>query len=109
MLPFRLLLSALLVAIAAYTGVVIAHHGLDFLPLFFGDIARLGWAGQFNLDFMGLLLLAALWVAWRHRFGAGGLALGALVLLGGTPCLCVYLLVQSLRVRGDLRALLAAP
>jgi len=26
------------------------------------------WPGQFNLDFMCMLLLAGLWVSWRHRF-----------------------------------------
>lgn len=103
---FRLFLCALLVVIVAYTGIVIARHGLGFLPLFFGDIARMGWAGQFNLDFLGLLMLSALWVAWRHRFSAGGLALGALALVAGTPFLCIYLLVHSVRHGGDVRALL---
>lgn len=106
MLLFRALLLTLLATLVVYTGVVIARHGLDFAPVFFGDIARMGWPGQFNLDFLGMLLLSALWVAWRHRFSAGGLALGVLALVGGTPFLCVYLLVQGARHGGDARALL---
>jgi hypothetical protein len=106
MLLFRLLLSVMLVAIVAYTGVVIARHGMDFLPVFLGDIARMGWAGQFNLDFMCMLLLSALWVAWRHRFGAGGIALALLAFFGGAPFLCVYLLIEGARSGGDARAML---
>lgn len=106
MLPFRLLLILLLVAIGGYTAVVVAHHGLNFLPVYLGDIARMGWAGQFNVDFAGLLLLAGLWLAWRHRFSAGGIVLGCAVLVGGTPLLCVYLLVQAARSGGDVHTLL---
>lgn len=106
MLPLRLLLSLMLAAIVAYTSVVIARHGIDFLSVFFADMAKMAWAGQFNLDFMGMLMLSALWVAWRHRFSAGGIALASLALVGGTPFLCVYLLVESARSGGDARAML---
>jgi hypothetical protein len=99
----------MLVVVAAYTGVVVARHGLGFLPVFFGDIAAVGWAGQFNLDFLCMLLLAALWVAWRHRFSAGGLALAVAAVFGGAPFLCVYLLIESMRLRGDVGALLLGP
>jgi hypothetical protein len=106
MLALCWLLSLLLVVVGAYTTVVIRRHGVDLLPLFFGDMARMGWAGQFNLDFMGMLLLSALWVAWRHRFGAAGLVLALLAFFGDTPFLCVYLLIESARADGDVRALL---
>jgi len=109
MLALRWLLSLLLVLVGAYTAVVIGRHGVDLLPVFFGDMARMGWAGQFNLDFMGMLLLSALWVAWRHPFGAAGLALALLAFFGGTPFLCVYLLIESARADGDVRALLLGP
>jgi hypothetical protein len=64
MLALRLLLSLIFVVVASYTGVVISRHGIDLLAVFFGDLAKMGWAGQFNLDFM-MLLFSALWVAWR--------------------------------------------
>jgi thiol:disulfide interchange protein len=69
----------------------------------------MGWAGQFNLDFMFMLLFSAVWVAWRHRFSTGGIALASLALFGGTPFLCVYLLIESTRSGGDVRAMLLGP
>lgn len=101
----RLLLCLILATLAAYTAVVGARHGFDLLPVFFGDMAELGWPGQFNLDFLCFLVLSALWVAWRHRFRAAGLLLAVVALVGGSLFLSVYLLVESRRSR-DLAALL---
>ncbi len=109
MWPLRLILSLMLVAVVAYTGVVISRHGLDLFSVFFGDMVRMGWAGQFNLDFMCMLALSALWVAWRHQFSPGGLVLALMAFLLGTPFLCVYLLSESVQGRGDVRALLLGP
>jgi hypothetical protein len=106
MMPFRLLLLLIFAAIAIYTGIVIADHGLNLLPVFFGDMAKLAWPGQFNLDFMSMLALSGLWVAWRHRFGAAGIALGLVAFFGGALFLSAYLFVESLRTGGDVRALL---
>jgi hypothetical protein len=106
MIGFRIVLVAMFVAVAGYTGIVIANHGPDLLSVFFGDIARLTWAGQFNLDFTCLLVLSGLWVAYRHRFGALGLVLGVCAMVGGVLFLSGYLLVASLRTRGDVDALL---
>ena len=106
---FRLLLALIFVIIAAYTSVVVMNHGLGLLPIFFGDIARMGWPGQFNLDFTGFLTLSAFWVAWRHGFSAGGLGLGVLAFFFGAPFLTLYLLIASYRTEGDVRALLLGP
>jgi hypothetical protein len=38
---------------------VITNHGLGLFSVFFGDVAKLGWAGQFNADFMAILGLSA--------------------------------------------------
>jgi len=109
MTAFRALLAVLWVVIAGYTGVVIANHGLGLFGVFFGDMAKMGWPGQFNLDFMCMLTLSGLWVAWRHRFSGGGLALGLLALFGGAFFLTAYLLVASLQAGGDARVLLLGP
>ncbi len=109
MLPLRLILSLMLLAVVAYTGVVVSLHGPDLFSVFFGDMVSMGWAGQFNLDFMCMLALSALWVAWRHRFSPGGLALALMAFLLGTPFLCAYLLSESVRGRGDVGALLLGP
>jgi hypothetical protein len=103
---FRLLLISIFTAITLYTAVVIANHGLNLLPVFFGDMAAFAWPGQFNLDFMCMLALSGLWVAWRHRFSGAGIALGLVAFFGGALFLSVYLLVESFRTKGNVAALL---
>lgn len=102
----RAYFALLFVVIAGYTGVVIANHGMGLIPVFFGDMAKLAWPGQFNLDFMCMLSLSALWVAYRHRFRAIGLLLGLCAAVGGASFLSVYLLVESIRARGEIATLL---
>ena len=103
---FRLFLVAALGVITVYTAVVVANHGLNLFPAFFGDMAAMGWAGQFNLDFMFMLALSALWTAWRNGFSAGGLGLAVVAFFGGMPFLCTYLLYLLSRTGGDLRRVL---
>ena len=105
----RAFLAVFLTILAAYTGVVIARDGLGLLPVFFGDIAAVGWPGQFNLDFLGFLILSAAWTAWRHRFSAWGLALGALAFFFGMGFVCAYVLIAAGRARGDVAHLLLGP
>ncbi|PPD15821.1 MAG: hypothetical protein CTY25_04770 [Methylobacterium sp.] len=106
MIVFRALLGLILGTLITYTVIVVNRHGMGLLPVFFGDIAAFTWPGQFNLDFMFMLTLAAIWVAWRHRFSAVGLGLGFLALIGGALFMSCYLLVESYRAKGDARALL---
>ena len=77
----------------------------NLFPAFFGAISGGGWQGQFNLDFMFMLTLSGLFVAWRHRFTPAGLGLGLLAFLGGAMFLSVSLFVQSFRCK-DVRTLL---
>ncbi len=106
MTAFRMLLVVLWVIIFGYTAIVIAHHGMGLLDVFFGDMAAMGWPGQFNLDFTSLLTLSALWVAWRHQFSGGGVALGLLAFFGGGLFLTTYLLVVSTMAKGDMKEVL---
>jgi len=106
---FRALLVTIFAVVVVYTAVVIANHGLGLLPIFFGDIARMEWPGQFNLDFLGFLTLSGVWLAWRHEFSAAGLALGVGGLLLGVPFLTGYLFVASRRADGDWVALFLGP
>lgn len=109
MLAFRLFLLTVFLTIAAYTVYVVADHGINLLPVFFGDIARMAWPGQFNLDFACFLLLSGLWLSWRHQFRPGGLALGLCGVFGGALFLSAYLLVVSYQTQGDMRVLLLGP
>lgn len=103
---FRILLGILIIGIISYTGIVISNHGWNLLPIFFGDMAAMTWSGQFNFDFMCFLILSGLWLAWRHQFTLGGLALGVLGLFGGIMVLAPYLLIASFKANGDIKTLL---
>ena len=109
MTAFRALLIAMFATLLVYTALVIAGHGWGLFPVFFGDMAKMGWPGQFNLDFMFMLTLSALWVAWRHGFSLPGLVLALIAFNGGASFLSVYLLILSFQTRGDMRAILMGP
>lgn len=106
MTGFRIFLILVFLAVAGYTGVVVVNHGVDLFSVFFGDMAKLAWPGQFNLDFMCLLALSGIWVAYRHRFRPMGIGLGVCAFVGGVFFLSAYLLVESVRARGDVASLL---
>ncbi len=103
---FRLFLSLMAAVLAVYTGIVIAEHGMGLLPVFFGDMSRMGWPGQFNLDFTFMLALSALWTAWRNDFSGQGLVLALLAFFFGAMFLTLYLLLLSYRTGGDPRRML---
>lgn len=103
---FRGLNAVIFLAIVAYTAVTVSQHGLNLLPVFFGDMMKMGWPGQFNFDFFCFLILSATWVSWRHHFSAAGLALGLVAFFGGALFLSAYLFVHAGRVQGDAAALL---
>ena len=109
MTVFRILLVGMFAVLLAYTGMVIANHGWGLFQVFFSDMAKMGWAGQFNLDFMFMLTLSGFWVAWRHQFSLLGLVLALFAFVGGTPFLSIYLLVLSLQTGGDVRTMLLGP
>lgn len=106
MAAFRLGLVAFWAVLLIYTGIVISNHGMGLFPIFFGDIAAMTWPGQFNLDFMGFLLLSGLWTAWRNGFSGLGLALGVVAIFGGIGFLAPYLLYLTFQTNGDVRSLL---
>jgi hypothetical protein len=103
---FRVLLAAIFVMLAGYTAVVGGNHGWDLLSVFFGDIVKMEWPGQFNLDFTFMLMLSGLWVAWRHGFTPVGLLLGFLAFNGGALFLSAYLLVLTGQAKGNMREVL---
>jgi hypothetical protein len=103
---WRIVWIGIIVLVGVYTALVISVHGWGLYSVFFGDIATVAWPGQFNLDFLMLLTLSGLWVAWRHQWSVAGFVLGIGAANLGAPFLCAYLLITSLRVRGDAAALL---
>ena len=102
----RVLLVAMLVTLVIYTGFAIVNDGPFFFAIAAGDVAALGWPGQFNLDFVCYLILSAIWVAWRHKFSMIGIGLGLIASVGGIIFLSIYLLIASYRANGDVREIL---
>lgn len=96
MLALRTVLVIHLAVLTAYTLVVISNHGLNLFDVWFSDWAAIGWAGQFNLDFVGFLMLSAMWTAWRNAFSPPGLVLGVVAFFGGMMFLSIYVLILSL-------------
>ena len=105
----RLLLLTILAVVTVYTIPVVLAHGINLFPYFFGDIAEMGWAGQFNVDFLGFLVLSATWTAWRNQFTPSGLGLAILAFFFGAPFLTTYLLYLSFATSGDVRVMLLGP
>jgi hypothetical protein len=106
MSAFRILLAIMITGILVYTGIVGVNHGWNLFPIFFGDMVAMTWPGQFNFDFTCFLTLSGLWLAWRHHFSPGGLALGALGVVGGIMLLAPYLLFASFKANGDMKEIL---
>ena len=106
---FRILLIVILAAVSIYTIPVVLNHGLNLFAVFFGDMAKMGWAGQFNLDFLGFLVLSATWTAWRNEFSPSGLGLAVLAFFFGAPFLTIYLLYLSFKTDGNAAVMLMGP
>lgn len=92
--------------LAFYTGQVVAVHGLNLFPDFFGDMAEWAWPGQFNLDFMLMLFLSASWTLWRNGPSLIGLILTLLAFFGGAGFLLPYLTYLGWKHDGDFKAVL---
>lgn len=101
----RLLLIILFVVIAGYTAVTVANHGWTLVPIFFGDILKMGWPGQFNVDFSCFLILSATWLSWRHHFSGAGLLIGFGGLVLGMLFLSAYLLMVMAKDKPDMAEL----
>lgn len=101
MRPFTLFLMVLWGALAFYTVRVGMTESWNLFPVFFGDIARWQWPGQFNFDFAILLFLAASWSAWRGGFTPGALALGLAAFVGGAGFMLPYLTYLAWKHDGD--------
>jgi len=104
MSAFRALLILVWIVFVSYTAVVITNHGMGLLSIFFGDISAMGWPGQFNLDFLFMLMFSALWVAWRNEFSASRLMLSLCAFLGGTLFVPAYLFILTWNANGNMKA-----
>ena len=67
----KLFMGSIIVIVVLYTAPVIADYGLlALLPSFFGEMSKMNWQGQFNLDFFMFLLMSGSWIAWRNQISS---------------------------------------
>lgn len=90
------------IAVAIYTCFVFVNDGFNILNTFYNNVVALKWAGQFNLDFSGYLILAALWIAWRSKFTISSLLLSGLSMCMGILFFSPYILFLLTKEKGNL-------
>lgn len=103
---FKIFLAVCWLAIVFVTVQAFNQQGMIAGELFVSDIQALNWRAQFNVDFLAHLLLLGSWVAWRHRFSPAGFGLACACVLGGGLVSMLYILVASVRAKGDMQILL---
>ena len=103
---FRAFLAVFLIVLTAYTAKVGLQYGWNIIPMFFSEMQALTWQGQFNLDFMGFLLLSAIWCIWRNNYSPAGWGLSIFAATGGMMFLTIYLLYLSITTGGDIKAIM---
>ena len=107
MIRYRLFLAFIIATLALYTFPVVLEFGIIvLLPNFFGEIGKMNWQGQFNLDFLMFLLMSGFWIAWRNNFTPKGITLGVGGVFLGAPYLAAYLLYLSFQFGGDVEKVL---
>ena len=106
MTGFRILLVLMFTTLLLYTTLVVLDSGVNFVTPFVGNIFDVGWQGQFNLDFMMLIMVTSLWIAWRHKFSLNGIAVALIWPVAGLMFLSMYLLVASYRANGNVSRML---
>ncbi|CAN1211727.1 DUF2834 domain-containing protein [Tumidithrix helvetica PCC 7403] len=85
---------------------VIITMGINWPAIYFGDLLKLDWRSQFNVDLLISLCLLAIWVMWREGFTPKGILFGFLSFFGGTMFGCPYLLFAIYKANGDPKAVL---
>jgi len=102
---FRAFLVVAWVVVTIVTVRAFQLLGPDAGSVFFGDFAH-PWRAQFLADFSVHLLLVSLWMIYREpRLWVGIVCAFSSVMAGGVFSLA-YMLVATLRARGDSRKLL---
>ncbi len=106
MIAFRIFLAVFFAALFAYTLKVGFEYGWNLIPPFFAEMQGFTWQGQFNFDFMGFLLLSAIWCAWRNNFTPLGFGIAILGVTGGMLFLTAYLIYLSVTTGGDIKTIM---
>lgn len=105
MTVLRIFLAAAWLAIAYVTIRAVSELGVTGGNIFFSDFSQ-PWRAQFNTDFGVHLLLVGGWIFYREKSPvAGGLCGIGAIFLGGFFSMA-YILVATIRAKGDARVIL---
>ena len=103
----NILLVLMLISIWIYSIMAGLKDGWsDLYPIFFNNILAVNWSGQFNLDFSFYLTLSGLWIMWREKFSGKSILIGIAAAFLGMMAFGIYVLIESWKVKGDIRKLL---
>ena len=105
-LLFKVLMVALTLILAIYTGMVIKKEGINFIVVWIENIINLSWNGQFHVDFMCYLLLSGVWIMWRDRFSFWSMALACCAMVIGFIFLAPYVLYVVAKENGNFKKVL---
>lgn len=103
---FLALLVFQTILLLVYTVIAFNNAGANLFASAINDVAALKWQGQFALDFSSYLVLSGLWIMWRNRFSAGGIATGVTAMVLGILFFAPYLFYLHLKTKGDIKVLL---
>lgn len=102
----RLFLIVSTVIIYMITVLAIIGQEAHWPIVFFGDITKLNWRSQFNIDFLIHLLLLATWVVWREGYTIKGYVFGFLSIFLGGMFGFPYILYATYQASGDPKKIL---
>ena len=106
MLMFRVLLVVIAIWTNVTAWIAIYFSGWNLFAVVASDLNSVTWNAQFDADLICYLILSAIWVAWRYRFKAKAIVLGAFVGLLGNAFFAPYLLFLTYKTNGDIRKLI---
>lgn len=94
------------IGLGIYTYFTMRNDGIDFLSTGLSYIQAINWSGQFTLDFLCYLLLAALWIVWRGNFSGRSIATALVVSSLGILAFAPFVLYLVTKEKGDIRRVL---
>lgn len=102
LLPLKILLASLSIAVLVYTVFAFQKEGADLFHIFYVNITSFNWNGQFNLDFSCYLTLSGLWIMWRNNFSTSSIVVGIVAMILGIVVFAPYILYVLYKENGDL-------
>lgn len=105
-LALKLLIFLQTLAIVIYTYFASQNAGWGLFDVFIGDLMKINWNGQFNLDFSCYLLLSAIWIMWRNHFKISSVLFAIVAMIVGIMVFAPYLLYLLSVEKGNLKKVL---